>query len=283
MPNKEALVVVQTRLVIIGSGNLAHALGSRWLCSEHGANLCILARSQKFMAQDWESWLKNRVVYDPSIVQTAKFVVLAVKPKDAMAALSQAAQYLNDSAVLISVVAGVSIAQMRTVIPHAGIIRTMPNICSEVGRSVTAYSIDGVNEVDRSEALTLLQELGDTVPTPEASLDPMTALFGSGPAYVLEFLTSIINSAVALGLDPDLSRQLALRMVVGTSELALTEKHHALEDIQSRVVSPGGTTEAMLRVLHTERWPEIMEAALQAAGSRATQLGREAARAIPRS
>jgi pyrroline-5-carboxylate reductase len=275
--------VNQKNLVIIGSGNLAHALGFRWLPSPHVANLSILARSQKFLSQDWESRLKNRVVYDPSILQAAKFVVLAVKPKDAMAALSQASKYLDETAVLISVVAGVSIAEMRTVIPKSGIIRTMPNICSEVGRSVTGYSIDGVTETDRSQALILLQELGDTVETPEASLDPMTALFGSGPAYVLEFLSSIINTAVTLGLDADLSRQLALRMVVGTGELALTEKHHALEDIQSRVVSPGGTTEAMLRVLHTERWPEIMEAALQAAGSRATQLGREAAGAISRS
>ncbi len=272
----------QKRLVIIGSGNLAHALGSRWLFSPHVANLSMLARSQRFMSQDWNGQLKSRVTFDASVLKQAQVVVLAVKPKDALAALGQVESYLADSAILISVVAGVSIAKIRAVIPKAGIIRTMPNICSEVGRSVTGYSSDGVSEEDLSHAVTLLRELGDIVQTPEASLDPMTALFGSGPAYVLEFLTSIINSAVTLGLDADLSRQLALRMVVGTSELALTEKHHALEDIQSRVVSPGGTTEAMLRVLHTQGWPQIMEAALQAAGNRATELGREAAGGVPR-
>ncbi len=273
-------IVKPMNLVIIGSGNLAHALGSRWLHSERIATLSILARSQKFLSQNWDADLQSRVTYDPKILSTAHLIVLAVKPKDASTALHQVAEHASDSAVVLSVIAGISIAQMRSVLPKSGIIRTMPNICSEIGRSVTGYSVNGVLPVDREYACQVLGELGDAVETPESWLDPMTALFGSGPAYVLEFIGNIINTAVTLGLDSDIARQLALRMVVGTSELALTEPALALGDLQSRVVSPGGTTEAMLHVLHTSRWPDIMESALKAAGSRAVQLGREAAAAV---
>lgn len=270
----------QKNLVIIGSGNLAHALAIRWLRSERISRLSVLARSQTFLSQGWNEALRRRVTYDPAILGGAHLVVLAVKPKDAMAALHQVAHHAPNSAVILSVVAGISVAKIRSMLPTMGIVRTMPNICSEVGRSVTGYSLDGIADTDRDHALLLLSELGDAIETPEAWLDPMTALFGSGPAYVLEFIGSIVNTAVNLGLDRDVARQLALRMVVGTGELALTESGHTLGDIQQRVVSPGGTTEAMLRVLHTQRWPEIMESALHAAGHRAQELGRETAGSI---
>ena len=260
-------------VVIVGSGNLSHALVTRWMTSPHIAGLQVLARSERYRVKGWSQAAMRVVTEDDQCLKDTDIVVLAVKPKDAVQALQHVAQVSPGIRVLLSVAAGVTIAQIRTLLPASGIVRTMPNICSQVGRSVTGVAFDGVNSLDRQIVLELLHELGQTTETPESLLDPMTALFGSGPAYVLVFLRSIVDTAIKFGMEPDVARQLALQMVLGTSELALSESHDSLEHIVSRVVSPGGTTEAMLDVLQSKGWQNIMESALSAAAERAIQLG----------
>ena len=265
--------MANARVVIVGSGNLSHALVSRWLSSPHIAHLKVLARSDRYRVKGWSAAAMELVTYDDSCLSEADIVVLSVKPKDAPAALDHIARVAADLPILVSVAAGISIATIRSALPHSGIVRTMPNICSQVGRSVTGVSFDKVLPSQRTMVLDLLHELGETVETPESLLDPMTALFGSGPAYVLMFLHSIVDTAIKFGLDQDTARQLALQMVLGTSELALAQSQDSLEHIVSRVVSPGGTTEAMLKVLESQGWQDIMESALYAAGERAIELG----------
>ncbi|PSR27167.1 pyrroline-5-carboxylate reductase [Sulfobacillus thermosulfidooxidans DSM 9293] len=260
------------KIVVVGPGNIAHAIVSRWLRVAH-AHIYVLARSKTYLTKGWSAEEQKVVTFDPQVIIDADLVVFAVKPKDMIATIAQLKPLISKTTTVLSVAAGIAIAQIRQLLPEQGIVRTMPNICSEIGTSVTGISFDQVSEDRKEWILSLLNLLGHVVEMPEHLLNPMTALYGSGPAYVYVFLQSIIHAAEDLGIPADQARELAAYMVQGASQLALVDSDKSLQQLVEQVVSPGGTTEAMLKVLDQSGWQDIMHQALKAAGERATQLG----------
>lgn len=260
-------------VIIVGAGNLSHALVQGWMRNRGRRHYRVLARSDRYLAQGWSDDERALVGYDPIMIAEADLVVLAVKPKDVTGALDTIAQFIHAATPLLSAVAGVPIARLKEHLPHHGIIRTMPNICSAIGSSVTGVTFKDVSPAQKVEVIALLAELGRVVEIPEDMLNPMTALFGSGPAYVYVFLEAIVQAAAELGIPTALARNLALEMVRGASELALAEGDRPFAHLVDQVVSPGGTTEAMLRVLQRENWQTVLKDALFQAGDRARQLG----------
>ena len=204
----------------------------------------------------------------------ADVLLLAVKPQDLRAALEPLGEAARGKLV-VSIVAGVRLADLsRWLGGHDRIVRSMPNTPALIGAGIAAlYPPPGVAAADRDRAESILGAVGETVwVDAEALLDPVTAVSGSGPAYVFWFIEQLAQSGVALGLSEETSRRLALQTVLGAAQLA-AQSGEPPAVLRERVTSKGGTTEAALRVFDEERLAERLRKALQAASRRGAELG----------
>jgi pyrroline-5-carboxylate reductase len=150
----------------------------------------------------------------------------------------------------------------------------MPNTPALIGAGIAAlYAPPGVPAADRDCAESILRAVGEAVWVPEeALLDPVTAVSGSGPAYVFWFIEQLAQSGVALGLAEETARKLALQTVLGAAQLA-AKSNEPPSVLREQVTSKGGTTEAALRVFDEERLAERLRKALEAASRRGAELG----------
>ncbi|HVC60013.1 MAG TPA: pyrroline-5-carboxylate reductase [Acetobacteraceae bacterium] len=201
-------------------------------------------------------------------------VVLAVKPQSAADALPPHARFVGN-AVFLSIMAGRTIGGISALLgAQAAIVRAMPNTPAAVRQGVTvACAGQGVSVPQRTLCEQLLQAIGVVAwADDEALLDPVTAVSGSGPAYVFLLAELLEQAAVAQGIPADMARLLARQTVAGSGALlaASTEDAAAL---RRAVTSPAGTTEAALKVLMApDAWPAAMNRAIAAATVRSREL-----------
>jgi pyrroline-5-carboxylate reductase len=204
-------------------------------------------------------------------VTAADGAVIAVKPM----AGQEACQALAGTAVprVLSIMAGVPLAHLESWLPRTtGIIRAMPNTAAMVGAGVSAIAAGwGADEPELAWAEELLGAVGHVVRVPESSLDAVTGLSGSGPAYVFLVAEALIEAGMAVGLPAEVSRLLAIDTVAGAARL-LVESGQTPEDLRAQVTSPGGTTEAGLRVLEERGVRVAITAAVAAATDRSREL-----------
>lgn len=260
------------RIVIVGSGHLAHALWEGWHRNpREPRNISLLARSDAHRRL-WEPSVWDEVRYDPGIVRSADWVVLTVKPKDTEATLGKIKPFLAGK-VLISPVAGWSIAQFRSLGVRGPIARIMPNVCAAIGASTTLAAFDQMPTMLERQVEDFIAECGPVTRIEEALINPYTALVGSGPAYIFLLLQALIDGGSQLGADASLTRELVSSMVEGAARLARDRSQDSLTDWIGRVASPGGTTEALLQVLKQAGWPGMIQDAVEAASRRAEELG----------
>ncbi len=203
----------------------------------------------------------------------ASAAVLAVKPavgQEACAALAG----LGIGRVL-SIMAGVPLARLESWLPPGtAVVRAMPNTPATVRAGVSALAGGSVaTEADVAWAEELLSAVGHVVRLPETALDAVTGLSGSGPAYVFLVVEALIEAGTAVGLSPDVSRLLATDTVAGAARL-LVESGETAQSLREQVTSPGGTTEAGLRVLEDGGVRVAITAAVAAATERSRQLAR---------
>jgi pyrroline-5-carboxylate reductase len=204
----------------------------------------------------------------------AEVLVLAVKPQDMRAALRTLPGSLSEKLV-ISIAAGVRVeALSRWLGGHRKIVRCMPNTPALIGAGIAAlYAVPEVRPEERDKAERVLRAVGETVwVDDERLLDPVTALSGSGPAYVFWFIEQLAASGTRLGIDEDVSRKLALHTVLGAAKLA-SQSTLSPAELRKQVTSKGGTTEAALKVFEQEKLAEKVVKALEAASRRGEELG----------
>ncbi|MDW8468162.1 MAG: pyrroline-5-carboxylate reductase [Burkholderiales bacterium] len=202
-------------------------------------------------------------------------VLFAVKPQQLREA-ARAAALGRDRHLVVSIAAGVRIASLaRWLGGYGRIVRAMPNTPALVGAGVTALcAAPGCAEADLAAAETILGAVGRTVRIGEERLmDAVTAVSGSGPAYVFWLIEQLAAAGEALGLAAETARTLALETVLGAAKLA-AQSGEPPELLRARVTSKGGTTEAALAVFDQERLGERFFAAVRAACARGDELGR---------
>lgn len=261
-------------IVIVGSGHLAHALWEGWQRTPaENLRFLVLARSEDhrhlWSQEDWE-----KVTFDSGCVSSADVLVLTVKPKDAEIALEHLSPLMRPDVVVLSAIAGWPIERLRQFLPAVALVRLMPNICAAVGASVTLFAADKASAEERELAESLLEALGPTHEIDQSLMNPLTALVGSGPAYLYAVLAAVMAGGAEMGVDPVLSRTLVAEMMEGASRLARAKPQDTLESFVSHIASPGGTTEALLGVLASHNWSEVLRDAVVAAGQRAHALGK---------
>jgi pyrroline-5-carboxylate reductase len=206
---------------------------------------------------------------------TTNVVILAVKPKDVDAALA----VMNPSrwpveSLLLSLAAGVRTERLVGAWGSRPLVRAMPNLAATIGRAVTAlYAVPACDDRARDWATTLATSVGAAYwCSREDDLDVATALSGSGVAYVLLLMEAMMEEGVALGLPPSLAERLVAETVAATPAL-LAAVRMTPATLREQVASPGGTTEAALRVLAEGKFEPLLRSAVHAAWARALELG----------
>jgi pyrroline-5-carboxylate reductase len=203
--------------------------------------------------------------------------ILGIKPQMLAELADQISDLLAPNAMLISILAGAETRTLSKYFPNARMLRLMPNLAAAIGKSpLGLYS--GQLDSDGQQALEqLLAPLGTTIwLDSESQMNAVTALAGSGPAFVYRFIDTLAKGGITLGLSPEISAKLALSMVEGAALLAANASDSPAE-LATRVTSPGGTTAAGLGVLDTNgALADLITATLRAASERGAELAYEA-------
>ena len=273
-----------THITFIGGGNMGRALISGLLASGFEANQLSVVEANASTAlglhQDYGVQVigaLDQIAFDFS---KNNVVVMAIKPQDFnVVAKGLSAKLKHASApgpLILSIAAGIRIKDMSRWLDHERCVRAMPNTPALIGKGITGLFADAaVNQADRDLAQTICNAVGQAVWVAEEKLmDAVTAVSGSGPAYVFAFLEAMQSSGEKLGLDAATARKLAYATLEGATQLAHNSDEHA-GVLRERVTSKGGTTAAALEVMKDHGWHDILEKAINAASQRGKAMGDE--------
>ena len=202
----------------------------------------------------------------------ADVVVLAVKPQKAEAAVA-ALPTLRPECLVVSIMAGVPLARLAAWLGTEKLIRTMPNTPMMVGCGATGFARGPAADGDDAEFVRrVFGALGFVGEVPEESLDAVTALSGSGPAYVFEMIQALVDAGVSAGLPAELALGLTVETVAGAAEM-LRQGLGTPDELRTAVTSPGGTTAAGLGVFAEAGFRELVRQVVTAARDRSIELG----------
>lgn len=261
-------------IIFVGGGNMASALIGG-LIGRGLAATCIRvieldpARCEQLRRQFGVDTLS---VPDASL-RIADTVILAVKPQQLRPVCAELRPHLS-APLILSIAAGIRAADIARWLSQPRVIRAMPNTPALIGLGISGVAaLAAASADDRQRAQALLEAVGPVVWfDDEALLDPVTAVSGSGPAYVFFFIEAMQRAGTELGLTPAQSRELAIATFRGASELA-ARSDDSLATLRERVTSKGGTTAAALARMESDRLDDRIVAAVRAASERATEIG----------
>ena len=268
--------MAETQLVFLGAGNMAEAIA-------RGLLRAGLLAPEAMIACDLDAQRRRLFAEDLGIAATADAaeavaqaptVLLAVKPQQAAEALEPVADRFGPSKLLISICAGLSTGYLESRLPAGTrVVRAMPNTPMLVGRGMAAVA-PGAAATDDDLALAerLLGAAAEVVRVPEDLMDAVTAVSGSGPAYFFYLTELLAEAGVAVGLPEAEARHLARVTFEGAARL-MAETGETPEALRRKVTSPGGTTEAALRVMETLDLRRCIVEAVRAARDRGRELG----------
>ena len=207
-------------------------------------------------------------------IEGASLTVLAVKPQSLPLVFPQIAGKLSPDNTVLSIVAGATMKSLTSGLRHDSIIRVMPNTPAQIGAGMSMWTASDSVPAESLEATrSILGTLGEEVyADDEKMIDMATALSASGPAYVFLFVEALIDAGVYLGLSRDVSRQLSLQTVLGSTQLVKETGRHPAE-LKDMVTSPGGTTIEALRALEDGGFRASVFAAVNAAYEKSKALG----------
>ncbi len=274
----------QTRLpiVFIGGGNMAGALIGGLLRQGHAPSAITViepfeeTRSRLSAERGVATAADAHAPDATAALQRAALVVWAVKPQVLREAVQPVVAQLPASALHLSVVAGIRSDSIASWLHTERVVRAMPNTPALVGRGITGlFARDGVTTEDRARIEQVLAPTGETLwMTAETQLDAVTALSGSGPAYVFYFIEAMTEAGVAMGLPAEQAQRLAVATFGGAAVLA-AQSGEAPSVLRQRVTSKGGTTYAALTAMEADQVKERFMRAMEAARLRAGELGDE--------
>lgn len=217
-------------------------------------------------------------VLDPdAAVAGREVVIVAVKPKDVERLLEQVAASITADQVVLSLVAGVPLHVFEKALPGVAVVRSMPNTPAAVAEAITAYCGGShADEASLDKARFVLAAVGETIELSEELLDAVTAISGTGPAYVFLLAEALTEAAIREGLPHHAAEKLVDQTIRGAGMLLQTSEKSAFR-LRGEVTSPGGTTAAAMHVLEDGGFRALLENAVRAAAERSRRLGDAAA------
>lgn len=263
-------------MVFIGGGNMASAIISGLVRDGQAPDsISVVEPSTEQAERLRQAYGVRTLPAAGAPLRLAPLVVWAVKPQQFQVAAAACREWTGE-ALHLSVMAGLRIADMGRALNSGRIVRAMPNTPALIGRgTIGLFAPQSVTPDEREAVGRLLRPMGRQLwVSQEPDLDSVTALSGSGPAYVFYFLEAMQEAALAMGLSAQQGRELALGTFIGASALA-EQSHDDFTALRDKVTSKGGTTAAALAVLESRAVKHSFIDAMQAARSRAQTLGDE--------
>ena len=264
-------------VLIIGFGNMGQTYANSFVSSGFvlPQNIYVLNRSEVQKKKQFSVPKENYFLKPEKNIFDVDIVILAVKPQDFNDLSNSIASYITNEHIVLSVMAGISIESIKSKLNCTKVVRSMPNIPTQIGQGMTVFSTS--NEVDRKELFViqnLINTTGKSISVEDENmLNAATAISGSGPAYVYFFMEAMINAAVELGFTSSEATFLVNQTFSGAVQLQNRSSLSHEEWIQ-KVASKGGTTEAALKIFDTfEVKKEIMQGIFEA-NERSKQLGK---------
>ena len=261
------------RLAILGAGVMGETLISGLLRSGWSADQIVATdrrpdRQLELVAKYGITMLEN----DEAVTE-ADTVILVVKPQDMRELLSEIAGSIKPNALVVSLAAGVDIASIETQLPEGmAVVRVMPNTPAQVDEGMAAISAGTHSDLDHLVRVTeILSATGRVVTVPERYQDAVTAISGSGPAYLFFVVEAMIEAGVHLGLPRDIATELVVQTMLGSAKLLRETGEHPTV-LRERVTSPGGTTAAAIRQLEDHKVRAAFIGAIEAARNRSRDL-----------
>ncbi len=263
----------------IGSGNMAEALikgliATKTCMPENIMVSDIRPERLKSLAAEYEVQTFDK---NSALAERADILILSVKPQNMTEALQSIASTFKADALVISIAAGIKTADIKTALGDVAIVRVMPNTPALIGEAASALFANDKAKQMLEKAKTIFSAVGQTVVVDKEDLiDAVTAVSGSGPAYYFLLTEQMIKAAVELGLSEDVAKTLVLQTAKGAALLTIEadKKGETAAQLRQKVTSPGGTTEAALKVLEAAKFGQTITEAVKAARDKSQQLSK---------
>jgi pyrroline-5-carboxylate reductase len=260
----------------IGGGNMAEAIIKGILRSQKPETRSQILVSEpredrrKYLQQTYgiQTTGSNR-----EVASTCNIIILAVKPQNVDSVLNEISDLITDEKTVVSIAAGITLSYLQSKLKTKKLIRVMPNTPAIVQEGMSVMSLcECFSDKDIAAVREIFMSVGQVLTMPEKYMDAVTALSGSGPAFIALFIECLIDAGANMGLSRDNASELAIQTLIGTAKLIDTGM--SPEKLRKMVTSPGGTTAAGLKVFEQKGLRGIVAEALQTALKRAEELGR---------
>ena len=265
------------KVAIIGFGNMGATFANGFINSRfiHSEDILVYTRSQK-AKQNNESISRLSVRYGlDEAIKSCDIVIIAVKPQDFGSLALQLKALLSSEQLVLSVMAGISIAQLKNYLGVGKIVRAMPNLPTQIGKGMTVFTAS--EDIDRKEMFiiqNLINTTGQSIYVAEEDkVDGATAVSGSGPAYVFYFMQAMISAAISFGFDQAQAELLVKQTIAGALGLYESSSFSTAEWI-AKVSSKGGTTEKALQFFDSCTLDKLINEGIAKAKEQSAQLGR---------
>jgi pyrroline-5-carboxylate reductase len=261
----------------IGAGNMAEALIKGII----SANICkpkyiyindIRSDRLEYMTRQYHV---SAVANSTALAGQVEVLILSVKPQNMANVLMAIESTVKASTLTISIAAGVKIAEIATALVDRPIIRVMPNTPALIGEGASGMFANSRARPMMDKAMKIFSSIGKAVIVDHEDLiDAVTAVSGSGPAYFFLMMEEMIKVAYEMGLPPEIAKILVLQTAKGAALLASERDkfNESPSELRRKVTSPGGTTEAALKVFSAKNFPQLISDALAAARNRSKEL-----------
>jgi len=259
---------------IIGMGNMGEAILRMLLQNKIKKENIFCSEIKLQRIRHIEKVYKVKCFRRPhEMVKQCEWVILAVKPQDSRDLLHQIAPFLNEKKIIISIMAGITITNILSVVEKpVKIVRVMPNICMKVGEGAIAITANSlIKTYEFTKIKKMFHKLGEVIEIGEELMNAATALNGSGPAFFLSFLEALIDAGVKMGFTREKSYKFSIQLVKGTLKMLQEEGLHPTL-MKEMIASPGGTTISGLVSLEEDAFKGMVIKAVEKAYKRAKEL-----------
>ena len=256
----------------IGGGNMAEAMVKGIIQS--GMKEIMVSEPRSERCSYLEKTYNVKTTSDNNeVVKNCNIVILAVKPQNMDDVTADIAASITDDKIIVSIAAGITLSYLSSRLKTSKIIRVMPNTPALVQEGMSVLSLcECIKDKEMSMIRGIFSSIGKVMVLPEKYMDAVTAVSGSGPAFIALFVEKMTDAGVHAGLSQDNASELTIQTLIGTARLLETGMPPA--KLREMVTSPGGTTAAGLKVFEEKGLKEIVDAVVRAAANRSKELGR---------
>lgn len=261
------------KISIIGTGAMGGAI-MRAVCKKYDVKNIIVTDKNAEMGKTFAKETGATFVSTNKETLSADYIFLAVKPQFLGDVFAEISDFISPSSVVISMAAGVKIEKLEKWAPKARFIRMMPNVCAQIGQAMTAITYkENITALEAQTAAEILSSAGRVETVPEKLMDCVTAVSGSGPAFVFMFIEALADAAVRCGMPRTQAYTYAAQTVYGSAGMVLdTGKHPAV--LKDMVCSPAGTTIEGVAALEENGFRNAIIQAVTAACEKSINLGK---------